>query len=179
MIDEKAKKARGRIAALRKLSRFLNTENMQLMYTAFIRPILEYGRLLYCSASKTHLRKLDRVQAAAELLGKFQVESLAARRDGAILNYSLKLLSDKVHPLLKRFRPTFTMVKGSRTRARGYRVSRVTSSKSLIKYDRSFFGRLPLIWSRVPQKIIEEGISTDWRHILSRKKQIYSSCISD
>ena len=148
------------------------------MYTAFIRPILEYGRLLYCSASKTHLRKLDRVQAAAEQLGKFQVESLAARRDGDILNYSLKLLSAKVHPLLKQLTPTFTMVKDSHTPAGGYRVSRVTSSKSLIKYERSFFGRLPSIWSRVPTKT-EEGISTDWRHILSRKKRIYSSCISD
>ena len=63
MIMDEVKKARCRVGAIRRLRKFLSTKNLKLMYTAFIRPILEYGSLLYCSASSSHLSKLDQAQA--------------------------------------------------------------------------------------------------------------------
>ena len=47
MIDDRARKARCRVGAIRRLASFLDSSNLCLMYTAFIRPVLEYGSLLY------------------------------------------------------------------------------------------------------------------------------------
>ena len=66
MIATKAKKARMRLGMLSKLRRFLDDANMKLMYTSFIRPIMEYGGVQFMGADITHLKKLDSVQAAAE-----------------------------------------------------------------------------------------------------------------
>ena len=49
MVADKAKKARTRVAALRRMSGFLDSNNLKLMYTAFVRPVMEYGSLLYVS----------------------------------------------------------------------------------------------------------------------------------
>ena len=35
------------------------------MYKAFVRSSIEYGNLEYMVAAQTHLKKLDRIQAAA------------------------------------------------------------------------------------------------------------------
>ena len=43
----------------------LDESNLHLMYTMFIRPILEYGSLVYMGAAQSHLDKLDRVQDSA------------------------------------------------------------------------------------------------------------------
>jgi hypothetical protein len=49
-LELKAKKARSRVAALRRLARYLDSSNLKLMYTTFIRPVLEYGQELYIAA---------------------------------------------------------------------------------------------------------------------------------
>ena len=60
------------------MSRSLDSENMLTMYSAFVRPILEYGSTMYMGATPTHLNKLDRVQATMERIGGFKTEPLAA-----------------------------------------------------------------------------------------------------
>ena len=44
MVEALAKKARKRVEATRRMARSLDSENMLKMYSAFVRPILEYGR---------------------------------------------------------------------------------------------------------------------------------------
>ena len=45
MVDRIAKKARIRLAALRRVQSFVDSHNLELIYTTFIRPITEYGSI--------------------------------------------------------------------------------------------------------------------------------------
>ena len=152
----KAKKARSRVAALRRLADFLDSLNLKLMYISFIRPIMEYGQELYVAAAQSNLLALDRVQRAAERLGGFEVEPLAARRDAALFSFALKMLDDAVTPPLRKFKPKMVLVPVSKLRSRpcGLQVQPVTSVGSLDLFKRSFFGRLPEIWSRLPPQVL-------------------------
>ena len=76
MIKKASKKGRAKIAALYRLKPFLDSENLETMYKAFVRSSMEYGSLEYMVGAPTHLQKLDRIQAAAEKLGasrRFQI----------------------------------------------------------------------------------------------------------
>jgi hypothetical protein len=106
MIDDIAKKARKRIAALYRMSTSLDSGNLKLMYTSFIRYILEYGSVQWMGAAPSHLAKLDRVQAAAERIGGFKVESLVVRRETAVLALNFKLLDGKGRGILRNQTPT-------------------------------------------------------------------------
>ena len=97
MIDKVVKKARIRLAGLRRLRTAIDDNNMKPMYLVFIRSILEYGSISYMGAAKSHLDKLDQVQnvIAAKKLGNFKVESLQSRREAAAMSMGLKLLDGK------------------------------------------------------------------------------------
>lgn len=43
MVDRLVRKARARIGALRRIGHHLDSNNMETMYTSFIRSIMEYG----------------------------------------------------------------------------------------------------------------------------------------
>ena len=47
MIDKLARRARTRVAALRRPKPMLDSENLKLMYTMLVRSILEYGSIVY------------------------------------------------------------------------------------------------------------------------------------
>ena len=78
MIGALAKKARTRVDAIRRMARSLDSTNMLTMYSAFVRPILEYGSTLFMGAKPTHLSKSGRVQATMERVGGFKAGPLAA-----------------------------------------------------------------------------------------------------
>jgi hypothetical protein len=111
MIGALAKKARTRTDAIRRMSRSLDSENMLTMYSAFVRPILEYGSTMYMGATPTHLNKLDRVQATMERIGGFKAEPLAARREAALIALSLKQLDGDCREGLRDFAPILVTVK--------------------------------------------------------------------
>ena len=171
MVAERAKKGRQRLAMLRRLTRFLDSSNLELMYTAFIRPVLEYGSLLYMSAADSHLSKLDKVQSSAEALGGFKVPSLQLRRDVATVTFALKLLDGAVKPLLNKLCPTIVEQPGKRGRSGGIQIESVISTYSLDKHRKSFFGVLPSIWCKLPQYIIADGKKSGWRKIKARVKK--------
>ena len=58
MIPEIAKKARCRVAALRRIKHLLDAENLKLLYTMFVRSTVEYGCVAFMGAAKSHLEKL-------------------------------------------------------------------------------------------------------------------------
>ena len=61
MISKLVSKARGQLCALWRLRSVMDSSNLQMMYKAFVRSIMEYGGLEYMSATETHLilAKLD------------------------------------------------------------------------------------------------------------------------
>jgi hypothetical protein len=105
MIEALAKKARTRVDAIRRMARSLDSENMLKMYSAFVRPILEYGSTLFMGAKPTHLSKLDRVQATMERIGGFKAEPLADRREAALIALSFKQLDGECREGLREYAP--------------------------------------------------------------------------
>ena len=104
-INKLAVKARQRIGALSRVRHLLSTENLKMIYTMFIRSIMEYQSTAWMGAAQSHLDKLDRIQHRAEMIGSFTVEPLQARRDAAAVSFALKLLDGNARGELKKFIP--------------------------------------------------------------------------
>ena len=107
MIGRLAKKARSRVAALRRLKPMLNSENLKTMYTSFVRSVMEFGSLAYMSAVDTHLEKLDRIQKSISSSCGFEVESLESRREAAVVSMAFKMFDGKARGDLNLFKPSF------------------------------------------------------------------------
>ena len=100
MVEKLATKARQRLGALS-----LDSDNLKTIYLMFIRSIMECNSTCWMGAAPSHLAKLDRVQASAEKLGRFTVESLQSRREAAALSISLKMLDGQARGELQTFKP--------------------------------------------------------------------------
>ena len=174
MIDDIAKKARKRIAALYRMSTSLDSGNLKLMYTSFIRFILEYGSVQWMGAAPSHLAKLDRVQAAAERIGGFKVESLVVRREAAVLALNFKLLDGKGRGILQNQMPTLmnnhTHSKCTRlaSDSTGIQIKNIVTHSSLDSFKRCSIGVLPDIWKKIPQDLLKRGQSHGWTQISKR-----------
>lgn len=119
-INKAVAKSRRKIAILRKLSGTTwgaSGKILSKVYQQSIRPHLEYGSTAWCSASKTTLQELDKVQNQAlrvttggmrstpivemEKMGRTQ--ALSERRDTKTLIQAEKFLSMPGHPMKNRF----------------------------------------------------------------------------
>lgn len=176
MIATKAKKARMRLGMLSKLRRFLDDANMKLMYTSFIRPIMEYGGVQFMGADITHLKKLDSVQAAAKKIGRFTVETLASRREASAVAFTLKLLAGKGRGVLKRHVPEIITRKSNKDYdsmrpAKQLQLADRTETNSLDIYIRSYLGSIHKIWSRLPLSLLVKGEKHGWQKITKKCKE--------
>jgi len=66
-IQENCKKAMNRLTALQRLGNKIPRKSRLLIYTAFVRPVLEFGFQLYDNSPKEQLEKLEKVQRKALL----------------------------------------------------------------------------------------------------------------
>ena len=98
MIEMLARKAKGRIAALQRVSHLLSNNNLRTIYTMFISSSIECGSVVWCGTAVFRLQKLDRIrlikaeQKQSEILKS--VDSLASRREVAVLSFGLKLMRE-------------------------------------------------------------------------------------
>ena len=168
MIDLLAKKARCRLAALRRLRFVLDDNNMKTMYIMFVRSVMEYGNVVYMGAAQTHLEKLDRVQRSAERIGNFTIETLEARREAAAIRLALKLMDGRGRGKLQDFAPQVMDSKScrpSRHYTNGMRLETTVKARSLNVFKRSFIGAVPVIWNKLPKDIIDKGKARGWTKI--------------
>ena len=150
MVDSISKKAKGRLAGLSRVRRFLDSTNMKAIYEMFIRSIMEYGSVAWMGAADSHLHKLDRVQRRAESIGNFTTDTLAARREVAALSFALKLMDGQARGVLKNhipqlYEPLLLSKKRTRQVIAGKQVKSRINTKSLDVYRRGFHGALPSI----------------------------------
>jgi hypothetical protein len=173
MVDSISKKAKGRLAALSRIRRFLDGTNMLAIYCMFIRSIMEYRSVAWMGAADSHLYKLDRVQSRAESIGNFIVETLGARISlwkVAALSFALKLMDGKARGVLKKhipqlYEPILLSRKRTRQVIAGKQIKSKINSKSLDVYRRGFHGALPSIWRKLPQELVTKGYNRGWLKI--------------
>ena len=58
-------KARGRINVMRKLKFKLDRKSLETIYTAFIRPLLEYGGVTWDNCTQYEKQELEKIQSEA------------------------------------------------------------------------------------------------------------------
>ena len=92
MVSKLAKKGRQRMAAFFRMKHSLSSQNLEIMYKAFVRSVMEYGHVSFRGAAVSHLNKLDVIQDRCSKIGGFELESLASRRDASLIGLVLKLL---------------------------------------------------------------------------------------
>jgi hypothetical protein len=168
MIDLLAKKARCRLAALRRLRFVLDDNNMKTMYIMFVRSVMEYGNVVYMGAAQTHLEKLDRLQRSAERIGNFKIESLESRREAAAIRLALKLMDGRGRGRLQDYAPQIMDMgsyRPSRHHTNGMRLKPTVKARSLNVFKRSFIGAVPIIWNKLPKDIIDKGKARGWMKI--------------
>ena len=176
MVHKLAVKARKRLSALSRVRHLLDSRNMCAIYTMFIRSILEFSCVSWMGTAQTHLDKLDRIQASAQKIGGFKIESLQCRREAAAVAFALKLMGGQPRGVLKDFIPkVIEPLKLTRKRTRhtlkGTHIKTTIKSKSLETSKRGFHGALPNIWKKIPQDIISKGSSKGWLSILKDCKK--------
>ena len=106
-IRSAAIRATQRLGFLRKAANVLDPGCRLAVYNGFVRPLLEYGMLVWMGASQTMLSLLDAAQRRAlHLIGEgAYMPSLAIRRKVAALCYLYKLHYLEGPPMIKRLLP--------------------------------------------------------------------------
>ena len=89
MIDQLATHSRQRLGAIYIVKDYLGECGLTIAFKSFIRPVCEYGNIIFMGASATHLHKLDLVQKMAK---KITFSSLASRRNTSTIGLLCKLL---------------------------------------------------------------------------------------
>ena len=126
---------------------------------------------------RSHLDKLDRVQESAMKLCGFEIESLESRREAAAIGLALDLLDGKGYGELQDHVSTLIEpLKLAKKRTRqnvdaGTQLKPKTKTSSLDSFKSSYLGSIHKIWSRLPQSLVREGLSSNWSRIKSRAKK--------
>ena len=106
IIDQLATWSRQQLDAVYRVREYLGQSGLTIAFKSFVRPICEYGNIIFMGASATHLHKLDLIQKIAERLCGTTFLSLASRRIGLLC----KLLDLWCRGPLQNFCPILTSV---------------------------------------------------------------------
>ena len=175
MIDQLTTRCRQRLGALFRVREYLGQSGLVAAYKSFVRPVCEYGSVIFMGASAVHLHKLDAVQKAAERLCQVSFQPLSSRRKASAIGLLCKLLDFHCQQPLQNFRPTLVSVTHSRYLR--YVNDDPLLLQSPIKYNsldlfiRSFLGTISVVWSIIPLTLRERGAVEGWsavRHLLQR-----------
>ena len=100
-------RARQRAGQLYRCRSLLTNQDMTNIYKSWIRPILEYGSILYSRAAATHLNRLDYLQSRIEQTCSFVFQPLLSRRKAAIVGLVCHLLNGEGRGNLQTYCPQF------------------------------------------------------------------------
>ena len=114
MIDQLTIRCRQRLGALFRVREYLGQSGLIVAYKSFVRPVCEYGSVIFMGASAVHLHKLDAVQKAAERLCQVSFQPLSSRRKASAIGLLCKLLDSHCRRPLQNFCPTLVSVTHSR-----------------------------------------------------------------
>ena len=82
-----------RASQLYRCRSLLTSQDLCLIYKYWIRPVLEYGNILYTGAASSHLQRLDHLQNRIQQTCCSTFQLLSHRRDAAIIGLVCRLLN--------------------------------------------------------------------------------------
>ena len=171
MIDQLVTRCRQRLGALYHVRDYLGQSGIVTAFRSFVRPVCEYGSVIFMGASVTHLRRLDLVQWRGCVRLHFRYCHLA-RKPVLLL---CKLLDGQCREPLQNFCPVLISVTHT------YHLRHViddplsllvlTQFNSLDLFIRSFLGAIPLIWASLSLTLRQRGAAEGWTavcHLLQK-----------
>ena len=158
-----ATRSRQRLGAVYRVREYLGQSGLTIAFKSFVRPICEYGNIIFMGASATHLHKLD---SMAERLCGTTFLSLASRRKASSIGLLCKLLDLRCRGPLQNFCPVLTSV----THAYSFHhvmdnfllLQRLIRHNSLDLFINSFLGMIPSIWATIPLTLRLRGVTEAW-----------------
>jgi hypothetical protein len=161
-ISEKINKANSITGVLRRTMEHMDCTTLKLLYTALVRPHLEYANQVWCPYLKKHIEAIENVQRRASKqipglsslsyevrLRKLKLPTLAYRRShGDIIELS-KILTGKYDEDVSNFLRTRDE---STTRGHQYKLYKSHSRLDIRKY--SFTQRTVEIWNNLTSKVV-------------------------
>ncbi len=164
-ICEAVKKANKKLAMIRRTFVYLDKKMLVQLYTSLIRPILEYGNVIWSPHLQSHIKQLEAVQHRAtkmlsslanlpytQRLRELNLPSLAYRRmrGDAIEMYKYCQGEYSVHK--KPFNLFSEVQSQSITRDHGFKVKK--EKNNLAIRSRFFGNRVANIWNALPANVV-------------------------
>ena len=151
----------------RKLGFNSPVEVKRLCYTALVRPLLEYGTLIWNHYNKSSLTLLESIQRRATKfilrdytldyklrLQKCDLLPLSLRRDLLDIVYTYDCINDKIDFNVFNYLEEYNII--NNTRSQDTNVIRFKISVPKLESSRHYFRfRLPAIWNNIPSDILE------------------------
>ena len=164
-IDMIISRTKQRLAQLCRLSSYLDSVGLSIMYKSFVCSCLEYGHLLYFGAARGYLKRLDALQCRAASICHSTFPSLESRRHAAAIGLLCRLLDGEGRGDLQSFIPHFvTSVPRRSSRlnnlsdpARALRLQNPITFRTLDCYRRSWHGAISSIWNTLPANLLFQG----------------------
>ena len=103
-----------RVSQLYRCRSLLTSQDLCLIYKSWIRPVLEYGNILYTGAASSHLQCLDHLQNRIQQTCCSTFQSLSHHRDAAIIGLVCRLLNGEGRGNLQDYCPRFCRVDSRR-----------------------------------------------------------------
>ena len=141
---------------------YMNCESFRLLYTALVRPHLEYANQVWCPHLRKHIESIENVQRRAtkqipgmsdlpyeERLKKLKLPTLAYRRTRGDMIEVYKILTKKYDEQVANFLPLRV---DSNTRGHNFKLYKDRSRLDIRKY--SFTQRTVDTWNSLPDKVV-------------------------
>ena len=183
-IDYIKDKAWKRINVMRKLKRLLNRKSLEVIYISFIRPILEYGDIIWDNCKLNDKAELDKIQneAARIVSGTTKLVSISAlhsevgwetlqnRRNNHKLLQFYKMTNGQTPDYLSNLVPLLindTIVTNLRN-ANNY----IQPIAHTTLYQESFLPSIVRAWNSIPLSARQNGSLSSFKNYLSKKTKV-------
>ena len=161
-VKDMAEKCGKKLAAIRRISYFLNDKGCQVLYNSQVRPIMEYASLVWTSCPPSYLRLLDKIQKKAINLIQFKsadrneglvVQSLQHRRDVSALcvMYKIYVLNHN-HLTPLKLQSAVTHAHNTRLNIRNDFELKVPFAHTSL-FMRSFIPKYCILWNRFTSEV--------------------------
>jgi len=172
-LDNVLKRGRQRLGQVYRCRSLFDRQDISLLYKSWIRPMLEYGCVLYSGAALSHINRLNSFQSRIENMCDISFPSLTDRRNASILGFTCRLLDGEGRGNLQTFCPTFkkSPIRLSKRLhsfdpASHLRFTNICDFRTLDRFRRSWQAAVVPLWDSVPADLLLQGDCVGWRTVL-------------
>jgi len=107
MIEHISTHCRQRMGALYQIKDYLGPRGLAIAFKAIVRPVCEYGNVVFIGASSAHLSKLDGIQWLAKRSSESTFPTLCSHCCASAMGLLCKMLASCCRDPLQLFCPAF------------------------------------------------------------------------